>query len=288
MKRDQIILLIKYIDPMYLWSFLEGDVHFASLNYFREEEIRNQDKVLGDRAEGAIFDYGNVSEVAKLGQDIQALSSEQVKILMDNVSLEQKIPFEIGISPEDRNKIGIASFFAITYDDVMKDPNRNRVHGVDMYCIKSNVIKDMEDFNRGYDRIPVVIPFKDILLGTFTKQQIDFDKIGYYDSQKYQSKIVNEVKEKSIRAVFYKRKEYAGQREFRLITEISDSEKGDTVRVPIVTNLTKMYGKEILPQLVFGWKEDPEVTTRLSQCEKTLLFGNSKTCIKLVGHIPPG
>jgi hypothetical protein len=256
MKKDQIILLIRYIDPKYLWSFLEGDVHFASLNYFREEEIRNRDKVLGDHAEGTIFDYGNASEVAKLGQDIQVLSSEQAKTLMGNVSLEQKIPFEIGISPEDRNKVGIASFFAITYDDVIKDPNHNRAYGMDMYCIKANVIKDMKNFNKGYDRIPVVIPFRDILLGTFKEQQIDFDKIGYYDSQKYQSKIVNEVKEKPIRAVFYKRKEYANQREFRLITEINDTNKGSTINVPMIKYLRKTYGKGILPQLAFCWKEN--------------------------------
>ncbi|KRN89657.1 hypothetical protein IV44_GL000830 [Lactobacillus amylovorus DSM 16698] len=76
MKKDQIILLIKYIDPKYLWSFLEGDVHFASLNYFRKEEIENLDKVLGDGAEGTIFNYGDVTEVVKLGQNLQSWSGE--------------------------------------------------------------------------------------------------------------------------------------------------------------------------------------------------------------------
>lgn len=155
MKKDQIILLIKYIDPKYLWSFLEGDVHFASLNYFRKEEIENLDKVLGDGAEGTIFNYGDVTEVVKLGQNLQSWSGEQAQILMDKVPYKQKIPFEIGISPEDRSRIGIASFFAITYDDV---------------------IKDLDDFNKGYNRIPVVIPFQDILLGRFEEHRLILTK----------------------------------------------------------------------------------------------------------------
>lgn len=276
MKKDQIILLIKYIDPKYLWSFLEGDVHFASLNYFRKEEIENLDKVLGDGAEGTIFNYGDVTEVVKLGQNLQSWSGEQAQILMDKVPYKQKIPFEIGISPEDRSRIGIASFFAITYDDVIKDPYHNRVNGKDMYCIKDNVIKDLDDFNKGYNRIPVVIPFQDILLGRFEEQQIDFDKIKYYDSHKYQSEIIDKVIKKPVIAVFYKRKEYAAQREFRLVTPVNDIEKGETVNISMITRLIRVYGSGILPQLVFSWKEKPEVTTRLSQCEKMLLFGKTR------------
>lgn len=260
MKKDQIILLIKYIDPKYLWSFLEGDVHFASLNYFRKEEIENLDKVLGDGAEGTIFNYGDVTEVVKLGQNLPSWSGEQAQILMDKVPYKQRIPFEIGISPEDRSRIGIASFFAIRYDDVIKD----------------NVIKDLDDFNKGYNRIPVVIPFQDILLGRFEEQQIDFDKIKYYDSHKYQSEIIDKVIKKPVIAVFYKRKEYAAQREFRLVTPVNDIEKGETVNISLITRLIRVYGSGILPQLVFSWKEKPEVTTRLSQCEKMLLFGKTR------------
>lgn len=212
----------------------------------------------------SIFDYGDASKVVKLGQDLQYLSSEQAKILLDNIVPEQKIPFEIGISPKNRSEIGIASFFAITYNDVIKDPHHNRVNGKDMYCIKADVIDDLVDFNKEYDRIPVVITFQDILLGGLKEQQLYFDKIKYYDSQKYQPQIVNEMKEQPIRAAFCKRKQYANQREFRIITKINNTENGDTIRIPLIKYLIKMHGNDILPRLVFNWREQPEVTTRLS------------------------
>lgn len=99
MKKDQIILLIKYIDPKYLWSFLEGDVHFASLNYFRKEEIENLDKVLGD-----------VTEVVKLGQNLQSWSGEQAQILMDKVPYKQKIPFELEYHPKIEVELELQAF----------------------------------------------------------------------------------------------------------------------------------------------------------------------------------
>ena len=273
MEKNQIIFLIKYIDPKYLWSFLEGDVHFASLNYFRKEEIGNLDDILGDGAEGDVINLGDAPEVIKLGQNLKYISSKQAKKLLDNITPEQKISFEIGISPKERDEVGIASFFAITDNDVIKDPHHNRINEKDLYCIKNNVIADMNNFNKGYGRIPVVIPFQEILLGWLKYQNLEYNKIIYYDEQKYQPDIVNEVKENPIRAVFYKRKKYSAQREFRIITKINNTKTGDTIRIPMIKLLDKWYGNDILPRLVFNWNVHPRVHTRLPQCDKVLRFG---------------
>ncbi|MCT0192558.1 hypothetical protein EFM06_08785 [Lactobacillus helveticus] len=187
MNKEQLVLLIKFIEQKYLWSFLQGDVHFMSLNYFRKKEIEEKDKRIGDIAEGDLVNLAPVKDIIQMVNDIGLIKSKQVERILNNIKSEKKIPYEFEISPKQRDEIGITSFFLITYNDLMKDPKNQKVNGMDLYLLKKNIIRELKNFNADDGRIPVIIPFRDILLGGLKAQNFKFDQVTYYDEKIYQS-----------------------------------------------------------------------------------------------------
>ncbi|MDN6900659.1 hypothetical protein [Oenococcus sicerae] len=223
--------LLKFGQKEHIKEFLEkGEIHFSSINFFRNLSYTEGDPFIGDPSEGSLhyeFSANNIITSFQIGG--RSLDIKQLKDSGASIQLNLRRPV--------MDHWGICSFFALPCDELI-------LHEQDHTLSLSPAVVDtfkrfmpenysclvFYDPNKFFDKLCLKSNIKDLPPCTHIRRA----PVRYSDSnqktlQEFQQ-YFNQIPDEDL--AFYKTQNYANQEEYRLTidTDISD-EKGCEIHV---------------------------------------------------------
>ncbi|MED3508022.1 hypothetical protein [Bacillus velezensis] len=201
-------MLIKFLRPEHVSGFLDGSLFFMNTGFFIDLEKNGENKGIGDKYEGAHF----------------RLLDPQNDIIQIKIDGEYHIlPIKRGFSTESSE--WIRSLLLNCFTKIkLNDPGNiyldyNKDLGGDVYKIKPGILNSLEkEFE---DRIPVLIHNTSLFFKRFDAKakEIGFKRgtVEYFDEYSNYPLSKEEVKKDFSETLFYKRKFYENQKEYRII-----------------------------------------------------------------------
>ncbi|MED4802620.1 hypothetical protein [Bacillus atrophaeus] len=206
-------MLIKFLRPEHVSEFLDGSLHFTNTGYFIDLEKEEETKGYGDKYEGHHF------RLLDPKNDI-------LKIELDGEF--HTISFERGFSTESREGIRsllLNCFTLIKYEDSNDNSDFYLDYyedlGGDVYKVKTSILDSLEKEFEG--RVPVLIHNTKLFMERFEAKTANIrckkGPVVYFDEYSNYPLSSEEVKKDFDNTLFYKRKFYENQKEFRIILE---------------------------------------------------------------------
>ncbi|NTU28481.1 hypothetical protein HPX95_20340 [Bacillus tequilensis] len=221
------MLLIKFVrpDPDHVNGFLNGSVFFKNTGYFIDLEKSEKIKGIGDKYEGALFRH---------------LDTEKSILMIEYKGEKFVLPTKRGFMTQTNGSIRslmLSCFTAISYslDDLYLADDLKIENEEAIYKIKPSIIEGLAKEFEG--RIPIIIRDHELFFDRLNKKAsiegIDYiaDVVKYFDEySKYP--LTEEEAEKNIyKPLFYKRKYFEAQKEYRIIASNPSGKDSLTIEV---------------------------------------------------------
>ncbi|MCW0121653.1 hypothetical protein [Bacillus subtilis] len=205
-------IFIIFLRPEHVSEFLDGSLHFTNTGYFIDLEKKMKKKGYGDKYEGHHFrPLDPKNDILKIGLEGEV----------------HTIPFERGFTTESREGIRsllLKCFTFIKYDDSSDKSDFYLDYHEDLgdvYKIKPSILDSLEKEFEG--RIPVWIYNSKLFMKRFEAKteniRCKHGPVVYFDEYSGYPLSSEEVKKHFDKTLFYKRKFYENQKEYRIILE---------------------------------------------------------------------
>ena len=211
-------LIIKIVENRYLNDILAGKLYFNSLNYFKTLEENSGDQVIGDKREGMILGlFKNSDLYFKLNNSNEVFKGARADL---------RINFDLY---ESKN-VGICCFMFLGSDDFVfcKTEGDKKI-----FELRDSAVAEIEDFKQEKEKSTGQECSFVVIEGQAFAKAIDAEehgKIHYYDEESPSE--VMEAGESSLPNYFYKSNRYNKQREYRVVTSLSNGDCGEVKEFP--------------------------------------------------------
>lgn len=211
-------LIIKIVENRYLNDILAGKLYFNSLNYFKTLEENSGDQVIGDKREGMISGlFKNSDLYFKLNNSNEVFKGARADL---------RINFDL----DESENVGICCFMFLGSDDFVfcKTEGDKKI-----FELRDSAVAEIEDFKQekekstGQECSFVVIGGQAFAKAVGAEEH---GKIHYYDAESPNE--VTEAGESSLPNYFYKSNRYNKQREYRVVTSLSNGDCGEVKEFP--------------------------------------------------------
>lgn len=233
MQTKDVSILIKFVEPQYVSSFMNGLVHFEPLQYFADKEVNDGDEVIGDQYEGQ-----SVYKINKKDKIWFGIYNDQGKV--DSV---EKLPptvgtFKFGLNNVDMKQIGIASYVQLSLDRDFEMFDLDEVAKTCKFKIKSDVIESLNKFNDD-ERVPIAILNTPDFKKKLRKRNLSYSPVEYYEETDIAHMPGKDVP--LFHNAFVKRNRYKDQREFRIATRLKNINKSEEFNVGLIRDVGRKF-----------------------------------------------
>lgn len=233
-------IFVKFVEERYVSSTLDGNLFFTSSTYFRDHETKYKDKKMGD-----------VNDPYE-SSDGYVMRTDEIFIRMEGQQKIIRLPVKkIGINFKTVKPYGICSFMYLSFSDFEEDTTisskekiKEELHIKDnlkIFRLKSKVLSQLKTFqkieekNKDAKCVPLIFSNNEFLkVIQNQKNGMAYGLVNYHDFHKRveNNKIPDYSKKPDVMVLFNKDISYAGQREWRLIKNISNNIKGEEFSYP--------------------------------------------------------
>lgn len=197
-----MILFLKFVEPQYVESTLDGDFYFSRSGYFIDLEKKQKEEGIGDSREGSWSKH---------------ISEDSVMFIEIEDGEEINFPVESGaffLHYEDIRKVPMCCFTLLSSENDFYKENNN-------WKIKHHIIDSLKEQFKGR----VVLLFKPPELVKRVKKiliekgiPLKGDRVKYYDEQQEDHPVSEQdFNTNPTKALFFKRKRFEFQKEYRII-----------------------------------------------------------------------
>ncbi|WP_440645060.1 hypothetical protein [Bacillus subtilis] len=219
------MLLIKFVRPDHVTSFLDGSVFFMNTGYFIDLEKSTKIKGIGDKYEGALFKH---------------LDTENSIFMIEHKGEKIVIPTKRGFMTqinESFRSLMLSCFTIIDYslDDLYLADDLKIENEEAIYKIKPSIIEGLAKEFEG--RIPIIIHEPNFFFerlkekASIEKIALLADTVKYFDEYSNYPLTDEEVEKNIYKPLFYKRKYFEAQKEYRIIASNPSGEDSLTIEV---------------------------------------------------------
>ncbi|WP_277714223.1 hypothetical protein [Bacillus atrophaeus] len=219
------MLLIKFVRPEHVTSFLDGSVFFMNTGYFIDLEKSTKNKGIGDKYEGSLFRH---------------LDTEKSILMIEHKGEKIVLPTIRGFMTEREESfrsIMLSCFTIIDYslDDLYLADDLKIENEEAIYKIKPSIIEGLAKEFKG--RIPIIIHDHELFFDRLHKKasiegiRYIADTVKYFDEYSKYPLTDEEVKKTNYKPLFYKRKYFEAQKEYRIIASNPSGKESLTIEV---------------------------------------------------------
>lgn len=212
-KSEDIGFLIKFVEEKWLPSFLKGNINFSPLSFFKDKAKEDNDGFIADEKEGSYKIHLPKSTKFKMFvPDTGEIITEFKSAATIQTELEEN----------DKGRIGCASFFYISMDDMVID-SENKEDGETVFALKKSVQEYFKKFNTNH-RIPVLINIRELcnVLDKDTTKQKSYGRVNYYKNSLHEFVNAQQKGVPYAMIPFYKDERFKEQREWRIVTKLDE------------------------------------------------------------------
>ena len=230
-------IFVKFVEESYVSSTLDGKLYFASSTYFRDHEAKYKDEKMGD-----------VNDPYE-SSDGYVMRTDEIFIRMEGQQKIFRLPVKkVGINFKTVKSYGICSFMYLSFFDFEEDPTislkvkekiKEEFHvknNLKIFRLKPEVIDQLKKFQKIEEKnkhakcVPLIFSNNELLrVVQNLKNSMGYGLVNYHDFHKEVEidEIPDYSKKPDVAVLFNKDISYAGQREYRLIKNISKDSKGE-------------------------------------------------------------
>lgn len=235
-------IFVKFVEEAYVSSTLDGKLYFSSSTYFRDHEAKYKDKKMGD-----------VNDPYE-SSDGYVMRTDEIFIRMEGQQKIFRLPVKkVEINFKTVKPYGICSFMYLSFFDFEEDPTislkvkekiKEEFHvknNLKVFRLKPEVIDQLKKFQRIEEKnkhakcVPLIFSNNELLRTVQNpKNSMGYGLVDYHDFHKEVEidEIHDYSKKPDVAVLFNKDISYAGQREYRLIKNISKDSKGELFNYP--------------------------------------------------------